>query len=57
MGAPPGTPVVEGGTLFVSCGRLTWLELEAVHLEGRKRVPATDFANGARLQWGERFGL
>jgi methionyl-tRNA formyltransferase len=42
--------------LFVKCGGATVLRLSAVKLEGRKLVKATDFANGARLKTGERFG-
>ncbi len=57
VGQPPGTLVAEKGELYVACGDMTWLELEAVQLEGRKRVPAGDFAHGARLKPGEQFGL
>jgi len=32
------------------------LRLQAVKLEGRKQVTASEFANGARLKPGERFG-
>lgn len=39
----------------VTCGQGT-LWLEFVQLEGRKRVGAREFANGARLAPGERFG-
>ncbi len=55
-GAAPGT--LSGGEyeLFVACGGTTVLRLRAVKLEGRKLVKATDFANGARLKSGERFG-
>lgn len=54
--AAEGLLVSSGHNLFVACGEGTWLRLEAVQLEGRKRIPARDFANGARLQPGERFG-
>jgi methionyl-tRNA formyltransferase len=40
----------------VACGGGSLLELGHVKLEGRKEVTATEFANGARLQAGERFG-
>ena len=30
--------------------------VEFVRLEGRKRIAAREFANGARLAAGERFG-
>lgn len=52
---PPGTLRAESNAVFVACGDGTWLELEAVRLEGRKRISAREFANGARLQPGERF--
>ncbi len=54
--AAPGT--LSGGEyeLLVKCGGATVLRLSAVKLEGRKLVKAADFANGARLKTGERFG-
>jgi len=53
--AAPGTLLESSGELFVACGQETWLRLEAVQLEGRKRVAARDFAHGARLSPGEMF--
>ena len=51
------------GTLFhansewnVSCGKATFLRLASVKLEGRKQISVSEFANGARLKPGERFG-
>jgi hypothetical protein len=32
------------------------LQLEFVQLEGRKRITALEFANGARLKPGDQFG-
>jgi methionyl-tRNA formyltransferase len=52
----PGTVVRQGGTLEVVCGAATGMALTHVKLEGRKRISAAEFANGARLQAGERFG-
>ena len=52
----PGTLLLEGGELLVVCGGATLLGLLAVQLEGRNRVSAREFANGARLKSGERFG-
>lgn len=52
----PGTLTHKNGQLRVSCGAATVLELSYVKLEGRKQVSAVEFANGARLQVGERFG-
>ncbi len=56
IAAAPGT--LSGGQheLLVTCGDATVLRIRVVKLEGRKAVQATDFANGARLKSGERFG-
>jgi methionyl-tRNA formyltransferase len=54
--APPGTLFREDSDLLVVCGGATVLRLSAVQLEGRQRVAAFEFANGARLKPGERFG-
>ena len=53
---PPGTIRVVGSRTLVRCGDTGALRLEFVQLEGRKRVTAQEFANGARLAAGERFG-
>lgn len=55
VGGVPGTLKIEGGNLVVACGKDTVLRLEFVQLEGRKRVTASEFANGARFAAGERF--
>jgi methionyl-tRNA formyltransferase len=52
----PGTLFTEKNELFIWCGDATVLRLGLVKVEGRKPVKATDFANGARLRSGERFG-
>ncbi len=52
----PGTIWMDGGRLLVVCGAATVMEITHVKLEGRKRIAAGEFANGARLQAGERFG-
>jgi methionyl-tRNA formyltransferase len=51
----PGQLLFRGEELNVSCGHGTWLRLEAVQLEGRKRVSAAEFARGARPTTGEMF--
>ena len=56
--APPARPggiVALAGMLYAACGENSWLRIEEVQLEGRKRVAARDFANGARLAADERF--
>jgi methionyl-tRNA formyltransferase len=54
--AEPGTIVAAGGQVRVACGQGSLMELTHVKLEGRKQISAAEFANGARLQTGERFG-
>ena len=55
-GEPPGTIVMSGDDVVVACGEGTGVRLDSVQLEGRKRVTPREFANGARLAQGERFG-
>jgi methionyl-tRNA formyltransferase len=52
----PGTIEVNSGTLLATCGHGTALAVESLQMEGRKRVSAAEFLNGARLAPGERFG-
>ena len=52
----PGTLFGAKNDWFVSCGNATLLRLQSVKLEGRKQISASEFANGARLKPGERFG-
>jgi methionyl-tRNA formyltransferase len=51
-----GLICLEDGEYFIACGEQTRLRLENLQIEGRKRVSAKEFANGARFQPGERFG-
>src|SRR5690348_8649990 len=51
-----GTLMVSDAAIEVVCGEGRRLRLEGVQIEGRKRVSAREFANGARLASGERFG-
>jgi methionyl-tRNA formyltransferase len=53
--AAPGTILESTGTWRVACGQATQLELASVKQEGRKQLPASEFARGARLESGERF--
>jgi methionyl-tRNA formyltransferase len=52
----PGTLLPQHGKLLVACGAATVMELTYVKLEGRKKISVAEFANGARLQLGERLG-
>jgi methionyl-tRNA formyltransferase len=53
---PFGTIVTLGGKVVVHCGDHTWLQLEFVQLEGRRRVSPQEFVRGAELASGGRFG-
>ena len=53
---PPAAIVYDGKQLLVACGEQSFFRVSHVKQEGRKQVSAVDFANGARLQPGERFG-
>jgi methionyl-tRNA formyltransferase len=55
LNAASGTLASNEGELLVACGGQTWLRIEALQLEGKKRVTAKEFANGARLASGEAF--
>jgi methionyl-tRNA formyltransferase len=55
-GREPGTLLLDRGTLRVVCGQGTLLEIQELQLEGRRRLPARDFLNGARPSAGERLG-
>lgn len=51
----PGLIVERSGEMLVACGEGTWLRVEYVQAEGRKRMSAREFANGARISSGEKF--
>jgi len=51
----PGEIVSSTKDVYVVCGEKTCLQLESVQLEGRKRISAREFANGARITHGEGF--
>jgi methionyl-tRNA formyltransferase len=51
----PGEIIPSTKDVHVVCGEGTWLRLEYVQLEGRKRISAREFANGARLGPAEQF--
>lgn len=53
--AEPGSLVEHRGETFAACGRATWLHLDFVQPEGRKRMTAREFSNGARLARGDQF--
>jgi methionyl-tRNA formyltransferase len=51
----PGQIVTAAKEIYVACGEQSMLHLESVQIEGRKKISAREFANGARLAAGERF--
>jgi methionyl-tRNA formyltransferase len=51
----PGTIMAERNKVLVFCGSASFLGLDFVQIEGRKRMTAREFANGARFKPGERF--
>ncbi len=51
----PGTILIQAGRLVVACGGQTWLRVEELQLENRKRISALDFINGMKLSPGEKF--
>ena len=53
--ARPATISCIGTQVLVACGKGTLLRLDGVTLAGRKRITATEFANGARLAPGDAF--
>ena len=50
-----GEILATGKEIRVACGAGTLLLLESIQIEGRKKIAAREFANGARLAAGERF--
>lgn len=50
-----GEIIEKEADLYVTCGGGTCLRLEAVQIEGRKRISARQFANGARLAADDGF--
>jgi methionyl-tRNA formyltransferase len=52
----PGVISTEGGRLAAGAGEGTRLVLGEVQLEGRKRLSAREFMNGARVEPGEILG-
>jgi len=54
-GILPGAIVSSTKEMYVVCGEGTCLRVDSVQLEGRKRVSAHEFINGARLTATDRF--
>lgn len=43
--------------IMIACASSSALRIEEVQVEGKRRVPAREFANGARLKAGDRINL
>jgi methionyl-tRNA formyltransferase len=54
-GSAPGEIIFSAKDAFVICGAGTYLRLQFVQLEGRKRITTREFANGARITPADRF--
>jgi methionyl-tRNA formyltransferase len=55
-GSPGEIVLAHGDELLVACGEGTYLRLHEVQPEGKRRMSARDFLNGARVRAGERLG-
>jgi methionyl-tRNA formyltransferase len=53
--ATPGSLVIDGSEILVSCGEQTWLHVETLQLEGKKRITAKQFNSGVRLTSDDKF--
>ncbi len=51
----PGTILSIGETMTIACAGSSALCVEEVQIEGKRRVSAREFANGARLKVGDRI--
>jgi methionyl-tRNA formyltransferase len=51
----PGEIVPSPKEIYVACGGKTCLRLESVQIEGRKKISAREFANGAHITPSDRF--
>lgn len=52
----PGEVIVNGSRLFVCCADNECIELLSVQLEGKKRMKASDFLNGCKIDKGTLLG-
>ncbi len=46
----------KGDKLFAACGNQTFLQIEELQIEGKRRMTTRDFLNGIKLQIGELLG-
>ena len=55
-GWEPGTIHVRQSGIYVTCGGATEMHISSVKMEGSRAMDAVEYARGARLTEGERFG-
>jgi len=55
--AEPGQIDVQDHRLFVACAQQSWLELNEIQWEGKKRMGVADFLRGSTLPVGTKLGL
>jgi methionyl-tRNA formyltransferase len=46
----------KGDNLIVSCGQKTFLQIDELQIEGKKRMKTKDFLNGIKIGAGVKFG-
>ena len=51
----PGEIFLSSKAIHIACGERTCLRMESIQIEGRKKISAREFANGARIIPGEKF--
>jgi methionyl-tRNA formyltransferase len=56
-GLAAGVMMVRERMLFVGCANATSLRLDEVQVEGKRRIPVTEFLRGYQLRPDERLGL
>ena len=53
--AEPGTVEVAQGVMVVACAQGTWIQIDELQLEGKKRMTAAEYLRGAGLRSGVRL--
>jgi len=53
----PATLAISGDQMLAGCGGSTTILFEEVQMEGKRRMPASEFLRGFQLRSGERLGL
>jgi methionyl-tRNA formyltransferase len=51
----PGEIFPSSQIIYIACGEGTRLRMESIQIEGRKKISAREFANGARIIPAEKF--